>query len=810
MKKLFILIALILNIGCLKAVRSSFDSPKGMGALGFFGELISQATTPTTPTTPTYTIGGTITGFTSGTLILQLNTDADTSIAANTKYTFSTKLATGTAYTITIKTNPTGSFCLITNATGTVSSADISNVNITCAVATVTALYPTNGANWNDYIKRDFANDVFSQTDNPDCSTTPPTTGGYSTCVHAGAIRKFDLPSRSSCTNLTGSDSAGALNWICRTNTTTGGISFYSTGLKKGKGLSDLIDWTANGWKLLTFTVMDGTTMLLQTEPSKTWWGNGFASTFNSTTFVAGQINLFTSAYTGSITPGVSKAILLFKSAASSSIITINTTACDATNGSGVNVTNRNFTWIEGKINLGNSTANQYGIYLNGTKFTVLKNVGVQNAGSSCGGTPPNYGIFLSSSTNNLLEGVSIANTVYTGTGGCVGTGINLTSSSYNSLIDVVSANNTTKGIEFYSPSTNNIILGAVTMNNGGAGFSIQGTSTEKSPDNILNNVLSINNNSDGVNFNTIGMPPGDNSIFTNLATINNGGNGVSSSNISGVIFQNTALLSNDTNGMLLVLVSSPVYIKGVFKVFGNTSSACSINDGSSVGGISNTGTSCNIIAPSDSITPMTTGSISRTSTFFGSNGTTTDLTNLIFNTSSSFNYASITDWLNFSNRYRGIGNSAATAFPDTSNRGRCSSGACYLWDFSLKSNDSVLLNANMTSGCPTENSAFKHTWSQTGVNGQSICTTNYPGSTWNSSFGLCYISLLRNSVELIGDGVGNDNGLCEANEDCLVTPNIGAYQGHGNIVSASTVGSKCVDIPSLGIKLYQYEFNGY
>ncbi len=57
-------------------------------------------------------------------------------------------------------------------------------------------------------------------------------------------------------------------------------------------------------------------------------------------------------------------------------------------------------------------------------------------------------------------------------------------------------------------------------------------------------------------------------------------------------------------------------------------------------------------------------------------------------------------------------------------------------------------------------------------------------------------------------DGIGNDNLLCESNEICLYMPNIGSYQGYGDLVSAgaftdSTTGGLT------GITLMEYENNG-
>ena len=57
----------------------------------------------------------------------------------------------------------------------------------------------------------------------------------------------------------------------------------------------------------------------------------------------------------------------------------------------------------------------------------------------------------------------------------------------------------------------------------------------------------------------------------------------------------------------------------------------------------------------------------------------------------------------------------------------------------------------------------------------------------------------------LSSDGIGNENGLCESNETCLMTPNIGAYQGHGELVDAGTYS----DSDLTNITLVRYAENG-
>jgi hypothetical protein len=64
----------------------------------------------------------------------------------------------------------------------------------------------------------------------------------------------------------------------------------------------------------------------------------------------------------------------------------------------------------------------------------------------------------------------------------------------------------------------------------------------------------------------------------------------------------------------------------------------------------------------------------------------------------------------------------------------------------------------------------------------------------------------LANATEQMEDDVGDDDGLCEAGETCLYTPNFGAYQGHGTLTSCTYN----VDGGLSGISMYYYPTNGY
>ncbi len=86
----------------------------------------------------------------------------------------------------------------------------------------------------------------------------------------------------------------------------------------------------------------------------------------------------------------------------------------------------------------------------------------------------------------------------------------------------------------------------------------------------------------------------------------------------------------------------------------------------------------------------------------------------------------------------------------------------------------------------------------------QSACTElNY---NWDIENSVCSVTFLRNAVEINQDGIGNDDVMCTSGETCLYTPNIGAYQGHGNLISAGPF----TDGVLTGITLVKHETNGY
>jgi hypothetical protein len=79
----------------------------------------------------TYTVGGTVSGL-SGTVVLQDNAGDDLSVTSDGSFTFATALASGAAYNVTVKTDPSGQSCSVANGSGTIASANVTNVAVTC------------------------------------------------------------------------------------------------------------------------------------------------------------------------------------------------------------------------------------------------------------------------------------------------------------------------------------------------------------------------------------------------------------------------------------------------------------------------------------------------------------------------------------------------------------------------------------------------------------------------------------------------------------------------------------------------------
>jgi len=85
-----------------------------------------------TPPVYLYTVGGTVSGL-NGTLVLNNNGGNTRTISANGSFVFSTALTNGSAYNVTVYSKPSRQTCTVFNGSGTIQSANVTNVQVVCA-----------------------------------------------------------------------------------------------------------------------------------------------------------------------------------------------------------------------------------------------------------------------------------------------------------------------------------------------------------------------------------------------------------------------------------------------------------------------------------------------------------------------------------------------------------------------------------------------------------------------------------------------------------------------------------------------------
>ena len=162
-----------------------------------------------TCTTNTYSIGGNVTGLTGSGLVLQDNAGNDLTVAAGSStFTFSTLIASGANYAITVKTQPTGpsQTCAATAATGTVVSAKITNVVVTCTTNTYTVGGSITGLTASGLVLENNAGDDLTVAATNSSFT-------FATAVASGAPYNVTVktqPAGQTCTVAAGSGMVGA------------------------------------------------------------------------------------------------------------------------------------------------------------------------------------------------------------------------------------------------------------------------------------------------------------------------------------------------------------------------------------------------------------------------------------------------------------------------------------------------------------------------------------------------------------------------------------------------------------------------
>ncbi|MFZ4404662.1 MAG: hypothetical protein ACOYOK_11220, partial [Pseudobdellovibrionaceae bacterium] len=113
--------------------------------------------------------------------------------------------------------------------------------------------------------------------------------------------------------------------------------------------------------------------------------------------------------------------------------------------------------------------------------------------------------------------------------------------------------------------------------------------------------------------------------------------------------------------------------------------------------------------------------------------------------------------------------------------------------DHRLSASDNILRN---TIGNGSANGA----WTD-----GALCPAIVDGNVAITNLNATPITFLKNAMEAMDDGIGNDNGLCESSETCIYAPNFGYYQGEGTLSGTCSFNDGTVT----GVTLRRYLTNG-
>ena len=265
-----------------------------------------------TCTTNTYTIGGTISGYTGSGLVLQDNGGDNLTVSSGaTNFTFATPIASGKGYSVTVLTQPSGpaQTCSVTSGSGTVTNANITNVQVTCSAVTYTIGGTISGYSGSGLVLQDNGGNNLTVTSGATGFT-------FSQAIASGSpysVTVLTQPSNPAQTCLVTNGSGNATSNVtnvqiaCTTNTYTigGSISGYSgSGLVLQDNSGDNLT-VSSGATAFTFATPiasgKGYSVTVLTQPSSPTEtcvvtnGSGTVSTANITSV---QIACSTQSYT--------------------------------------------------------------------------------------------------------------------------------------------------------------------------------------------------------------------------------------------------------------------------------------------------------------------------------------------------------------------------------------------------------------------------------------------------------------------------------------------------------------------------------
>lgn len=618
----------------------------------------------------------------------------------------------------------------------------------------------SNFNNWNDYLINDGVK-VYNASQTV-CSVTY--TGTHNSCINGGLIQKIDLPVLVSCDRIEAHDAFSAFSWNCDDSGAT--TVLYTADFAGNKSLMDLIE-SHSFKKNYVIIKVDGVNTY--SSDVDVWWNNpieelpdsplGTVITLTNSGSQAGKIFVVSSSKTADkyivndekISLVILKKVILSKnsSSAQTSFIHFNQKA---------------FNWLEGVIEGGNFNSP---IIVQNSAFTRIHNFQLLNFANNGISWNPTFGSTSVLSNFKIIKG---RNALFnSGTGSLIRDGLISGMSNYP--------------IAYPRES---FVKNIIVANNGGAGYTVIAY-----PDQSIFINLTISNNSTAY---VLRLFSSYHNLFHNLLISNSGSTAIYSWQGAHNTFSQFFTVGSSASEIEISATQSEANKFTNNLVLDNLVECSVTNDTAFSSGL--TPGTCTSHGPYSDVNLVVTA-IDQSKIFAGK-VITTDLKNISNSLGLSL-YSMISDWLNFDNFFR-VWGADGSDYPNVNNKGDCVSGSCRIWDYRLL-NDVNNLAFNSTQNVLSKNASFTPSATCPSAAAGSVYTTYT-----NTNTAITY-TYLTNAMEIIGDGIGNENGLCESGESCIYTPNFGAYQGEGDYLKQGICNFQNGTINN--VKLYAYPTNG-
>jgi ribosomal protein S11 len=176
---------------------------------GGSGTVTSSNVNVTVGCTPNnYTVSGAVSGLLSGNSVtLQDNGTNDTIVSANSGFNFSRPVASGSTYAVTVSIQPPGQTCSVSNGSGTIAAANISNVTVACSDNTYNIGVTVSGLNASGLVLEDNGGDNLTISANGSVNFATPVASGSSY-----AVTVLSQPTGQTCTVTSGSGTVTSTN----------------------------------------------------------------------------------------------------------------------------------------------------------------------------------------------------------------------------------------------------------------------------------------------------------------------------------------------------------------------------------------------------------------------------------------------------------------------------------------------------------------------------------------------------------------------------------------------------------------------